>query len=287
MVTNIDRDIDELSARASRARWSAIILVAIGGAVAAPSVNSFAAGALTGPALGDTLAGTTGVIWALAGLAMIFAAFTLQQQQLLVQRRDLDATQAELAESRKEMKAQTDLFAAQNDAIVAQRFESSFFQILEAHEAFARDLTFTQGHSDFTGRAVFVRIYGLMMQRTAANHMHLADFTLQKAVDVYDDLYRELDSILGPYFRSLFQVVSWIDASEHSHLDKATRHRYSNILRARLSSDELLVFFYNMGTEQGRGFLPLATKYNLLKHLPKDRLLQRAHWEALHEQPTR
>jgi len=48
---------------------------------------------------------------------------------------------------------------------------------------------------------------------------------------------------------------------------------YVDLLRAQLSSSELVCVFYNANSDMGREkLLPLINKYNLLKHLDKEEL---------------
>lgn len=78
---------------------------------------------------------------------------------------------------------------------------------------------------------------------------------------------RERNSeLLGPYFRSLFQVFDFIDRSE---LDTARKIRYSNIARSSMSSAQLRLLMLNCCTDRGEEFLKLVEKYGLLKYLPR------------------
>lgn len=255
------------------------LLLFVGGIVAVPAVWQLSCGTIGIGEFGDAVAGTTGVLWSLAGLGMIFAAFLTQQAQLKAQHIELDFAKQELAQSLEEMKQQTRLFEEQTKTLSAQRFETSFFQMLDAHEAFARDLSFFEIDVTYKGREVFTRIVSLLRMETRAMRMYEDASSLARAVTIYNTLHQQYASVLGPYFRSLFQVISWIDASAHEHLTPRDRRRYANIVRSRLSEDELAIFFYNLVSEHGSGFRTLVKKYDLLQHLPKHALLDPNHFE--------
>lgn len=255
-------------------------LLFAGGVAAMPAFWQWSCGTIGIGELGDALAGTTGILWSLAGLGMIFAAFLTQQEQLKAQHIELDLAKQELAQSLEEMKQQTQLFKEQTQTLTAQRFETSFFQMLDAHEAFARDLSFYQVDVTYKGREVFHRFVGVLKSDSPEMRLYPEASSISKAITLYNGLHQQYASVLGPYFRSLFQVISWLDSSTHEHLTPRDRRRYANIVRSRLSEDELVIFFYNLASEHGAGFRSLVKKYDLLQHLPKHALLDRTHVEA-------
>ena len=52
---------------------------------------------------------------------------------------------------------------------------------------------------------------------------------------------------------------------------------YAQLVRAQLSSQEQLLLFYNCLHPVGENFKPLIEEFEMLEHLPKDRLLDEAH----------
>ena len=81
---------------------------------------------------------------------------------------------------------------------------------------------------------------------------------------VYTMFYEEHEALLGPWFRTLYQVFKLIDRSGVSDAQKI---EYANIARASLSKDELFLIAVNCATSRGSEFRVLINRYGLLKHL--------------------
>jgi DNA polymerase II large subunit len=90
---------------------------------------------------------------------------------------------------------------------------------------------------------------------------------------VYMEFYRSNSSELGHYFRSLYNIVKFVKNSEVDN-----KNLYTNLVRAQLSSYELLLMFYNCLSEMGsEKFKPYTVEFNLLKHLQIKSLLDPNH----------
>jgi hypothetical protein len=78
----------------------------------------------------------------------------------------------------------------------------------------------------------------------------------------FDRLYALWRTDLGHYFRSLYNLTKFVKAAE-----RADGRRYTNLIRAQMSDQEVLVLFYNCLTPRGAKFKSLVEEYALLKHL--------------------
>lgn len=86
---------------------------------------------------------------------------------------------------------------------------------------------------------------------------------------VWLEFFKDKQNQLGHYFRSLYNILKFVDQSPIDN-----KKFYTDFLRAQLSSSELLSIFYNANSDMGRDkLLPLINKYNLLKHLDKDEIV--------------
>ncbi|WP_180802935.1 putative phage abortive infection protein, partial [Vibrio parahaemolyticus] len=83
------------------------------------------------------------------------------------------------------------------------------------------------------------------------------------------------DSELGHYFRFLYNIIKFLDESEHD------AELYIKLLRAQLSDQELLILFYNSLTTQGQSFKKYIYKYHLLDNMPCAQLLKLEHQQYL------
>src|SRR5260370_5406523 len=131
-------------------QWAAWMLVALGTAAGIYGVRKIS----NLGDLGSYLQGTTGSLFALAGLLLIYVAFLGQKLQLLFQREEIEnqkeqfaheqALQKEqAAQQEKELERQRAQFPIQNESIKLQNYESSFFQLLHLHNQIVMELKYT------------------------------------------------------------------------------------------------------------------------------------------------
>ena len=102
---------------------------------------------------------------------------------------------------------------------------------------------------------------------------NLDQFRGEKEIDrinkTYLAFYDEHQSEFGHYFRSLYNIVKFVDNSQLEN-----KKLYTNLIRAQLSSYELALLFYNSLSDMGfEKFKPFIEKYSLLKTVPKNALI--------------
>lgn len=76
--------------------------------------------------VGDYIGGTSGSLWALAGLFFIYVAFLGQKLEIKMQKEDLQLTRDELRDSRE-------VFKAQAEIMKNQKLDATFFNLLDNH----------------------------------------------------------------------------------------------------------------------------------------------------------
>lgn len=214
--------------------------------------------------------------FALAGI--IFA--------ILLQRIELKYQREELIETRKE-------FKIQNSTLKLQRFENTFFSLLELHHKIVdsidldvekrkavRDMSLRHiEYETLKSRDVFKHTFNLMRQYLKEAHN---ENVINK---VYLEHYQKYQTDFGHYFRNLYRMVKLVNDSEllsetKEKLSYTIKYKYTSIIRAQLSDYELLWLFYNGLSENGdEKFKPLIEKYTLLKNLQTDNLAQVEHKE--------
>jgi uncharacterized membrane protein len=184
-----------------------------------------------------------------------------------------------------------------------QGFETTFFNLLELHNAIVRDLHFvpddvTLRHErpDYdenyeiaaqrfpgltpvssttqivTGRRVFAAVLDLI--DTKVKRLNPFGIPVLER-DVYKLVQDEHNYVLGHYFRNLFQILSLVEyytarLSRSGDTKIFSPKRYTNLLRAQLSSHELTVLFYNCleGMVDSGKFKRLVVEYEMLEHMP-------------------
>jgi len=165
----------------------------------------------------------------------------------------------------------------QQKQIQAQQFETSFFELLSLHNDIINDIDIrANGTKDVTksGRDCFKYFRSKLKSIYEEQALLLQDRNHIDIVAVSYELFlKKYQCEVGHYFRTLYNIVKYIDVS-----DMENKQKYMSILRAKLSSNELLLLFYNcihmVGSEK---FKPLIEKYALLENMDYELLLSIDH----------
>ena len=213
---------------------------------------------------GDMFGGVSALFSGLAFVGVIYA--------ILLQRRELQFQREELEETREELKGQRVQLELQNRTFRQQTFDNAFFQMLSLHHQIVNsiDLTRPSADADATkrGRDCFVAFYEDLKKSFGGTEASRAKVRIR-----YVELYREIQPDVGHYFRNLYNIVKFVHRSEIGE-----KRFYTNLIRAQLSSHELLLLFYNCLTHLGdEKFKPLVETYSLLKEMPKEDLIDASH----------
>lgn len=233
--------------------------------------------------LGDFMAGTVASIWSLAGLFFIYVAFLGQKQQLLNQQLEIMYSQLEVKYTRLELSGQKQEMKEQNNTLRQQKFENTFFQLLNLFNSIVNSLDIRNRKTlavTTSGRDCFVVFY-----RRLSNHLNsiiygeqsaikdLSEATVEQTVEAYDKLYSEDKSDMSHYFRTIYHIIKFVDKSEIEN-----KKQYISIARAQLSSYEQILIFYNCLHENGNEkFKPLIEKYALFKNIDSSLLVNQEH----------
>lgn len=215
-----------------------------------------------------------------SGLALAGIIYTilLQRNELGLQREELTATRIE--------------FEKQNETLVFQRFENTFFNMLSIHHSIVSSIDVEvnpliiehvngeinlrkenrknkSGIVDLKGRDVFQRHYETLIR--------LFNFDdNQPYIILYEQLFDYYQSDLGHYFRNVYRIIKLVDETKFSddeNVNYKIAYSYTSILRAQLSDYELVLLCFNGLSKYGSQKLkPLLEKYAMLKNLKIDLL---------------
>jgi len=237
------------------------------------------------PALfGDSFGAVNALISAFAFAGMI-VTFWLQRKELKLQRDELESQRME--------------FTQQNKTLKLQRFENTFFNMMQLQQQIVKDLQYSRvevtrrsmrsGHraepaSTPTSRTYQGReLFSFLFSHT--NDMWnegIRTELIQGGWQAYcDSVWR---TYLDHYFRHFYTILRFIDESrsfdfnEEGDRDEkyefAQKYHYATILRATLSRYELVLLFYNGLSIYGREHLkPLLEKYSMLNNLNESLLI--------------
>ncbi len=207
-----------------------------------------------------------------SGLAFwgVIYAILLQKSELALQRRELELT-------RREVRGQKEQLEAQNLTLRQQRFENTFFSLLDLYGNIVNSMT-TASHQGFPlkGRECFTYMATELKRQYMFLQEAHKDWQPRALCDkAWSEVVSSRHHLMSHYFRTLLNIFQFIDMS-----DICDKQTYYNFIRAQLSSPELTLLFYTTinpyGTEQ---FKPLIQKYGVLDTMAESTLIDPAHKE--------
>jgi len=210
--------------------------------------------------------GATNALFSGFAFAGLIVAILLQKEELRLQRE-------ELSETREVLKDQKDQFIEQNKTLRKQSFEDTFFQLMRLYNDIISTLDTKATRNNkitITGRDVFINWYDAFQLYAGGQLVRLSKagkttVRLEELInDEYLKFYETNKSDLSHYFLTLYHIVKFVHLS-----DMENKKFYTDILRAQLSSYELLFLHYDSKSKYGaEKFAPLIEEYNLTKHMP-------------------
>lgn len=275
----LEPQIEDLSNKINRFTKWAWAFVIIGFVVAGFGILCYLfpciSGKLTLNELGDYLSGSVASAWSLAGLFFIYVAFIGQKQQLINQQIEILYSQAEIKATRFELEGQKEQLVEQNKTLRQQRFENTFFQLINNHNSIVDSIDLrkwspkTNSYSiSSQGRDCF-EVFYKRIKSECKN-----DFTIKNTLDAYMLFYNQNQADLGHYFRNMYHILKLIKETDFI----TNKKRYSSLLRAQLSSYELVLLFYNtLGVYGVEKFKPLIEEYSFLKNLDWNLIFDSTH----------
>lgn len=219
----------------------------------------YISGKITLPDLGSYLSGTVGTIWSLAGLLLVYIAFLGQKKQLGIQKE-------ELVLNRQEVSGQREQMVLQNKTLLLQKFENTFFQLVFLHHEIVRGIDSIVAGKIIQGRDVFQHRYETL--KRSIDTFQYSNPHYQSGISLHVKKHMEnYQADFGHYFRNLYYMIEHVDISDLSIEEKL---RYTRLIRAQLTTFELLWLFYLcISDEYHYKFKKLIEDYHFFKHLPK------------------
>lgn len=183
-----------------------------------------------------------------------------------------------------------------------QAFETTFFNLLNLHNTSIAHLNFAPGNVllprdevgvagqiktgklkntadttlNYAGRPVFASILNTIHQLfPKASQFDPLEKHIKGPSDIYQIIQNRHNDVAGHYFRNLYQILAFVDQystpliSRDPNVEHQSRKRYTNILRAQLSSHELSTLFYNCldSMVDAGAFRALLIEYEFLEHM--------------------
>jgi len=190
---------------------------------------------------------------------------------------------------KRELKESQEILRTQNEVIKKQQFETTFFNMVNLHCQVVNQLSITYQIPDQygsllkddlvidNGRKCFVRFYKEFRDENYYSLKNRYADNKQLISRSYDLFYEKREVYLDHYFRNLYHIVKFVHNSNISN-----KKEYTNILRAQLSMQELLLLCFNGLSQYGSNFKPLIEEYSLLKNISSNSELAQYDCESLY-----
>lgn len=213
-----------------------------------------------------------------SGLAFAGLIYTI-----ILQKDELSLQREEIKQTRVEMKQQTKQIIEQNNIIQIQRFENTFFNMMQFLQEITKGLTITLNKAiikktldasgrlyrlsdieaiGFSGKQVFEETYG--------DGVNLKNLIQSKGINGYNE--SDAVSLYDHYFRYIYRIMKFVD---DSFLEYKDRYKYMTMLRAQLSRHELVwLYYYGLSDNGNEKMKPLMEKYALLKNLREELIIK-------------
>ncbi len=233
--------------------------------------------------------GAIHALFSALALAGVILVILLQTRELGLQRSDLEATRIEIGKQTEQFEGQKVQFESQklqfelqNETLIQQRFENTFFHLLTLHHEIVgsiADRKTEKGEAVETrGRAVFASTYIPLKDRY--RNLKPEPLEDQETLDADIELIRKQFSWFyrrfGPYFTNFFSIIEFVDRNKIGYLE--IKQFYINLLRSQLSDYELIfIFYYAVTVREKDRYAELAEKYRLFTDLREKDLLDPAH----------
>lgn len=223
-------------------------------------------------------AGQFGDMFGVANALFSGLAFVGVVAAILLQRVELQLQREELTETRGEIRLQREQMEEQNESLLRQRFEATFFKLVRLLNDKASALTLTHGGRLKVGSEA-IQAYAAEVRRVSVrafgqDYRELLDDSAIEGLRT--EVRRAVGNAFYHYARTTYTVLRFIDRT--GGFDAKL---YAGILRAQLSTNELTILFYASLYGTGREVLkPLLEKYEIFENLPADALGHASHAKA-------
>ncbi|MED4649915.1 putative phage abortive infection protein [Bacillus subtilis] len=192
--------------------------------------------------VGDFFGGTTVGLFNLASILLVLTTVKMQGKELRETRTEFETT---------------------NKTLIKQQFDNTFFNMINLHNEIVKGLKI----ADYEGKYALSYLNLRIKHQYSTPEMMNIESEKTRLLLIYEDFYEQY--YFGHYFRNMYRIMKFIDQQD-KELTTHEKKNYIGILRAQLSTGELLLIFYNALSDRGEKFRKLILKYNFFDDLLDD-----------------
>lgn len=191
-------------------------------------------------------------------------AFTAVIYGVILQRREIRIQQRELLETRKVFRQQsfeTLFFSVQQ--VLAETVSAIEWRVLNPHH---NGIKYEQVSGRLALKAIAASVYqehAAKMEQLARKSADIPEIQIEMLLKTYVKFYTRNESLLGNYFRLVYNILKIISESDFCAEDK---ERYAHLFRAQLSEGELTLIVLNGMVDLGKKMRTYLEEFSMLKH---------------------
>ena len=177
----------------------------------------------------------------------------------------------------QELKEARTEFKGQKEALENQEFDNKFFQMLNLLNNISDRLTLEIHSTNHNGKDVFKYLKRFINHNMYTsyngdliNNRPLEEDKFKYFQNEFDDFNNSYDTTFKYYFINLYQILKYIDTYS---INETEAKEYTNMLRAQLTKNELILLAYNAIGVQNfttNQYQLLVEKYAFFEHLRYD-----------------
>lgn len=208
--------------------------------------------------IGDLIAGH------FTALAFIGILINITQMRKSLDKQDeaIKIQQKEMQNQQLEMKATTKSLELQAKLIEKQNFENTFFKMLDLYINIQNNVKFKDYEKklEVVGDEAFLQYTFFWSSQSPEEPI---------SIDIFNELNKTFTKrnhiFLSHYFRTLYRIIKYVDEYDDKY-NQISKSDYIKLIRAQLSSSQLLLIACNSLGKDGYSLKKYIEKYELLEH---------------------
>lgn len=161
---------------------------------------------------------------------------------------------------KKELEMTRKVLTEQTVSMQRQQFESTLFQQIEIYKSIIDSL-----NRDEFGKQNFIKFTNELSKSLRNKKFPNLSGYFELQYKNYQPLHNTHKENYDYYYRVLYRVFKFIETADFK--DEKLKFEYSKMVRAQLSEMELYMLYLNAFSNEGKNFIAIIKKFNLLKHL--------------------